>query len=322
MAATVTVIAVLGTLPYIALQLKALSTSFRVLLQYPDIVMPSPTASLPLWSDTALIVSLILALFAILFGTRHIDATEHHEGMILAIAFELVVKLIAFLAVGAFVTWGAFGGIGELVAKVDADPELHRLFAGGVDGTGWVTMTLLALLAILCLPRQFHVAVVENADEADIRKAAWLFPAYLVSINLFVVPVAIAGLVRFPDGTVDGDMFVLALPMAGRQELLTLLTFIGGLSAATGMVIVASVAVSNMVSNDLIMPILLRGRRLGLSDLSDMASFILQIRRLALVAFMLLAYLYYRMIGDAFALASIGLLSFAAVAQRRRSWVG
>ncbi len=321
-AATVTVIAVLGTLPYIALQLKAVSTSFRVLLQYPDIVMPSPTASLPLWSDTALIASLILALFAILFGTRHIDATEHHEGMILAIAFESVVKLIAFLAVGAFVTWGAFGGIGELAAKVAAAPELHRLFASGVDGTSWVTMTLLALLAILCLPRQFHVAVVENADEADIHKAAWLFPAYLVTINLFVVPIAIAGLVTFPGGAIDGDMFVLALPMAGGQELLTLLAFIGGLSAATGMVIVASVAVSNMVSNDLIMPILLRGRRLGLSDLTDMASLILQIRRLAIVAFMLLAYLYYRMIGDAFALASIGLLSFAAVAQFAPAFLG
>ncbi len=322
LAATITVIAVLGTLPYIALQLKAVSTSFQILLAYPDIVMPSRMASLPLWRDTALIASLILALFAILFGTRHIDATEHHEGMILAIAFESVVKLIAFLAVGAFVTWGAFGGIGELAGRVAADPRLHRLFAGGVDGTAWVTMTLLALIAALCLPRQFHVAVVENADEADIRKAAWLFPAYLVTINLFVVPVAIAGLLRFPGGGVDGDMFVLALPMAGGQELLTLLAFIGGLSAATGMVIVASVAVSNMVSNDLIMPILLRGRRLGLSDLADMASFILQIRRLAIVAFMLLAYLYYRMVGDAFALASIGLLSFAAVAQFAPAFLG
>jgi Na+/proline symporter/CheY-like chemotaxis protein len=320
LAATITVIAVLGTLPYIALQLKAVSTSFQVLLQYPD-VLASP-AGLPVWADTALIASLILALFAILFGTRHIDATEHNEGMILAIAFESVVKLVAFLAVGAFVTWGAFGGFGDLVRKVAAEPELHRLFAGGVDGTGWVTMTLLALFAILCLPRQFHVAVVENADEADIRKAAWLFPAYLVTINLFVVPVAIAGLVLFPGGAVDGDMFVLALPMAERQELLTLLAFIGGLSAATGMVIVASVAISNMVSNDLIMPILLRGRRLGLSDLADMTGFILQIRRLAIVAFMLLAYLYYRMVGDSFALASIGLLSFAAVAQFAPAFLG
>ncbi len=322
LAATITVIAVFGTLPYIALQLKAVSTSFQVLLQYPDVLAPSSPGGLPVWADTALIASLILALFAILFGTRHIDATEHNEGMILAIAFESVVKLVAFLAVGAFVTWGAFGGIGDLVRKVAADPELHRLFAGGVDGTGWVTMTLLALLAILCLPRQFHVTVVENADEADIRKAAWLFPAYLVTINLFVVPVAIAGLVLFPGGAVDGDMFVLALPMAERQELLTLLAFIGGLSAATGMVIVASVAISNMVSNDLIMPILLRGRRLGLSDLADMTGFILQIRRLAIVAFMLLAYLYYRMVGDSFALASIGLLSFAAVAQFAPAFLG
>jgi Na+/proline symporter/CheY-like chemotaxis protein/PAS domain-containing protein len=315
LAAAVTVVAVIGTLPYIALQLKAVSTSFTVLLQYPRIVMPSDAAGVPIWGDTALIASLILAVFAILFGTRHIDATEHNEGMMLAIASESVVKLIAFLVVGAFVTWGMFEGFGDLVTRAAAAPDLRVLFAGPIDGPVWVTMTTIAFTAIICLPRQFHVTVVENTDESDVRKATWLFPAYLIAINVFVVPIAIAGRLAFPDGAVDGDMFVLALPMAGRQEAVTLIAFIGGLSAATGMVIVASVAVSNMVSNDLIMPIFLRGRRLWLSDREDMGALILQIRRVTIVAIMLLAYLYYRMVGDSFALASIGLLSFAAVAQ-------
>jgi Na+/proline symporter/signal transduction histidine kinase len=313
LAAAVTVIAALGTLPYIALQLKAVSTSFTVLLGYPAVSLAS-SSSEPASAYTALAVALLLALFAILFGARHIDATEHNEGMILAIAFESVVKLVAFLAVGGFVTWGMFEGFGDLARRVAADPALGRVFLGGVDGPTWITMTGLALAAILCLPRQFHVIVVENTDQRDLYKAAWLFPLYLVAINIFVVPIAIAGLVRFPTG-VDGDMFVLALPIAAHQEALTLIAFIGGLSAATGMVIVSSVAVSNMISNDLVMPMVLHGRRLGLAERGDMGTLILRIRRAAIVAIMLLGYCSYLLIGDSLALASIGLLSFAAVAQ-------
>jgi Na+/proline symporter/signal transduction histidine kinase/CheY-like chemotaxis protein len=313
LAAAVTVIAALGTLPYIALQLKAVSTSFEVLVDYRAVSL-APLAGQPEPAYTALVVALLLALFAILFGTRHIDATEHNEGMILAIAFESVVKLVAFVAVGAFVTWGMLDGLGDVAARVAAGPSLQRLFLGGIDGTTWVTMTGLALLAILCLPRQFHVTVVENTDQRDLYKAAWLFPLYLIAINLFVVPIAVAGLGTFPAGA-DGDMFVLALPMAAHQEMFALIAFIGGLSAATGMVIVSSVAISNMISNDLVMPIVLHGRRLGLADRADMGKLILRIRRAAIVAIMLLGYGYYRIIADSLTLASIGLLSFAAIAQ-------
>jgi Na+/proline symporter/signal transduction histidine kinase/CheY-like chemotaxis protein len=314
LAAAVTIIAVIGALPYIALQLKAVSTSFVALTRYPEIAIPALENGQPFWSDTALAVAIILALFAILFGTRQIDATEHHEGMILAIAFESLVKLFAFLVVGAFVTWGMFDGFGDLAARIGAAAETRRLFLGGVDGPTWVTMTSLALVAVLCLPRQFHVAVVENADEGDLRKAAWLFPLYLVAINIFVIPIAAAGLLVFPGGAVDGDMFVLALPMAAGQSAIALLAFIGGLSAATGMVIVASVAVSTMVSNDLVMPIVLRGR-FGFADREDMSAVVLHIRRIAIFIFMLLAYCFCRLVGNSTALASIGLLSFAAMAQ-------
>src|SRR6185312_10254887 len=164
LAAVVTIVAVIGALPYIALQLKAVSASFLALTRA-DMVAAHGE---PIWSDTALAVSLILALFAILFGTRHVDATDHHEGMILAIAFESVVKLVAFVAVGVFVTWGMFGGLSDLMGRVAAEPSLRRVFLGGVDGMTWLTMTGLAFAAILCLPRQFHVLVVENADQRDL----------------------------------------------------------------------------------------------------------------------------------------------------------
>jgi len=313
LAAAVTVIAALGTLPYLALQLKAVSTSFTVLMSYPAVDLAA-TANQPAPAYTALAVALLLALFAVLFGTRHIDATEHNEGMILAIAFESMVKLVAFVAVGAFVTWGMFDGFGDLASRVSQQPALHRLFFGGIDGTAWVTMSILATAAILCLPRQFHVTVVENTEPRDLRKAAWLFPLYLIAINIFVIPIAVAGLSTFPQG-VDGDMFVLALPLAARHVAFALVAFIGGMSAATGMVIVCSIAISKMVSNDLVMPIVLRGRRLGLAERHDMGRLILRIRRAAIFAILLLGYCYYRVIGDSLALASIGLLSFAAIAQ-------
>lgn len=179
----------------------------------------------------------------------------------------------------------------------------------------WFWMTLLAMLAILFLPRQFQVAVVENVDERHLRKAVWLFSLYLWMINLFVLPITLAGLMAFPGGQVDADMFVLLLPLAHRQELLALLVFIGGFSAATSMVIVATVAMSTMISNDLIMPILLRIRFLRLAQRGQLTGLLLSIRRSGIVLVLVLSYLYFHNIAHAYALVSIGLISFAAVAQ-------
>ncbi|HYN00079.1 MAG TPA: histidine kinase, partial [Aestuariivirgaceae bacterium] len=245
----VTVIAVVGILPYISLQLKAISTSFSVLLHYPEIVMPTaPTAAL-FWQDTAFYVALIMGVFAILFGTRHIDASEQHEGMVVAIAFESVVKLVAFLAVGVFVTFGLYDGFGDIFARVEASGALTRLFTiNGIAGhTSWITLTLLAMGAIVVLPRQFQVLVVENVDARHLKKAMWLFPLYLLLINIFVLPIAFAGLLMFPQGGVDPDTFVLTVPMKEGQPLLALIAFIGGLSAATGMIIVETIALATMV---------------------------------------------------------------------------
>jgi Na+/proline symporter/signal transduction histidine kinase len=315
----VTVIAVIGILPYISLQLKAVSTSFTILVQYPEIVMPAKVVELAMRQDTALWVALILAAFTIAFGTRHLDAAEHHQGMVAAIAFESLVKLLAFIAVGVFVTFGMYDGFGDVFARAAAQPKLAAMMTplGGVAGgyATWVWLTILSMMAIMFLPRQFQIAVIENVDEKHLNKAIWLFPVYMLAINVFVLPIAFGGLLRFPDGNVDADTFVLTLPMAEKQPLLALLVFIGGLSAATGMVIVETIALSTMVCNDFVMPVLLRLRRLRLNERRDLTGLLLGIRRGAIVLILLLGYLYFKLAGEAYALVSIGLISFAAVAQ-------
>ena len=315
----VTVIAVIGILPYISLQLKAISSSYSILVQYPEITMPAQGGTQALFfSDTPFWIALILAAFTIAFGTRHLDAAEHHPGMVAAIAFESLVKLLAFLAVGVFVTFGMYQGFGDLFARAAAQPQLAAMMAPleGVAGgyASWVWLTILSMMAIMFLPRQFQVTVIENLDERHLKKAIWLFPAYMLAINVFVLPIAFGGLLRFPDG-VDADTFVLTLPMAEKQELLALLVFIGGLSAATGMVIVETIALSTMVCNDLLMPVLLRLRALRLNERPDLTGLLLGIRRSAIVLILLLGYLYFKLAGEAYALVSIGLISFAAVAQ-------
>ena len=315
----VTVIAVIGILPYISLQLKAVSNSFTIVLQYPEIIMPAKLGALPLLKDTALWVALILAAFTIVFGTRHLDAAEHHEGMVAAIAFESLVKLFAFLAVGVWVSFVLYNGFGDIFTRAASDDQLKPLLAPleGVAGSysSWVWLTILSMLAIMFLPRQFQVTVIENKDEKHLNKAIWLFPLYMLAINVFVLPIAFGGRLHFPAGNVDADTFVLTLPMVEKQELLALIVFIGGLSAATGMVIVETIALSTMVCNDLIMPALLRIRALGLTMRPDLSGLLLGIRRGAIVLILLLGYMYFRLAGEAYALVSIGLISFAAVAQ-------
>ncbi len=313
-----TVIAVLGIVPYISLQLKAISTSFLVISEYPEIRMPTDPGQLSIFHDTAFYAALVLAAFTILFGTRHLDATERHEGLVAAIAFESVVKLAAFLAVGIFVTYGLYNGFSDILTKAETVPNLMELFHfGDAHGTygNWTWLVFLSMLAVILLPRQFQVAVVENVNEDHIRKAIWLFPLYLWAINLFVLPVTIAGLVHFAGGPVEADSFVLALPMAEKKEWLALFVFLGGMSAATGMVIVATIALSTMVCNDLVMPVLLRVPEPNLLQRKELGGLLLGIRRGVIILVLLLSYVYFRYVGEFYTLVSIGLVSFTAVAQ-------
>jgi Na+/proline symporter/nitrogen-specific signal transduction histidine kinase len=314
--ALVAVIALIGITPYIALQLKAITLSHAILVNYPEAAELSLVDE-SFWNDKSLWVALVLAVFIILFGTRHLDASERHEGMVAAIAFESLVKLVAFVAVGVFTLFVLFNGPGDLLARVAADPDLAGVMSleavpGGA--VGWVGTLALAFLAFLTLPRQFQVLVVENVDERHLKRAGWLFPLYLLAINLFVIPIALAGLL-LGDANGDPDSFVLTLPLSAGLDGLPLLVFIGGLSAATGMVIVETIALSTMVSNQLVMPLLLRSRRLHLGSRGELAGWLLGIRRVAIVMILLLGYLYHALIGDSYSLVTIGLVSFAAAAQ-------
>jgi Na+/proline symporter/signal transduction histidine kinase/CheY-like chemotaxis protein len=337
-AAAVALIALIGVVPYIALQLKAVSTSLGTMLAHAQ--ASGALSETPVISDLSLIVTLAMAAFAVLFGTRHADATEHQNGLMLAIAAESIVKLVAFVAVGLFVVFIMFDGPAHLAQRAAEDARVTETLARGVDGGTWLVMTLLSFFAILLLPRQFHVTVVENNDEREIRRAAWLFPLYLVAINIFVVPIAIAGMLTFAPGSVDSDMVVLKLPLAAGAEWLALLVFIGGLSAATAMVIVDSVALAIMVSNGLVMPVWLKmrqvlagapdaqnwmlfesGAREPLHAPADMSRVLIGSRRFTIFAILLLAFIYYRAAADD-QLASLGLLAFAAIAQLAPAFFG
>ncbi|KUN82191.1 hypothetical protein AQJ66_22465 [Streptomyces bungoensis] len=310
----VTIIAVVGVVPYISLQLKAVSLTFAIIRRHPRVASAPELSHIPLFQDTGLYAALVLAAFTIVFGTRHLDATERHEGMVAAIAFESVVKLVAFLSAGIFVVFWMFGGLHDLFSRA-ADAGLTTMFTlRGQGGYGmWVWLTVLSMLAIVLLPRQWQIGVVENVDEKHLKRAMWLFPLYLFAISIFVLPIAAGGLLRFGKA-VDADTYVLTLPMAGGQQALALLVFIGGLSAATSMVIVETTALSTMVSNSLVMPLLLRSRS-RLAHRDNLAGLVLGIRRATIVLILLLGYAYFRLAGEQTALVSIGLVSFAAVAQ-------
>jgi len=304
LAVLVTIIATIGSVPYIALQLKAVVAGF-------DIVSNYSSAGAPKY-DTAFVFAAALALFAILFGTRKIDVTEHHDGLMLAVAFESVMKLLAFVAVGIF-AWLAltdFEAVSELAAQ-----RAETVFNFDHLPDTFVTQLILASAAIFCLPRQFHVAVVEAYEDANIQPMRWAFPLYLLVFSAFVIPITLAGLKVLPAGEFSGDAFVLALPMQGGHTWLTVLAFIGGFSAATSMVIVASVALSTMISNEIVMPALMSIKMLGLSERKDYTRIMMHVRRGAIIGIASLAYLYLLATDQSAALASIGLLSFAAAAQ-------
>ncbi|QIE42875.1 sodium:solute symporter [Rhodobacteraceae bacterium SC52] len=301
----VTLLAVVGTTPYIALQLQSVTLSFGVFAAQTPEAWPTTNQH-----ASAIWLAVGLAVFTILFGTRNLDANERHHGVVTAIALEALVKLAALLAVGVFVVWHVADGVSDMAQRINASPIAEVK----TDGSRWLALTFLSGAALLCLPRMFQVLVVENDDERHLATASWAFPLYLALMSLFVVPIAVMGLEVLPNGS-NPDLFVLTLPLALDQDWLSLLAFLGGFSSATSMVIVAAIALSTMVSNHVVMPIWLNLVSGGATVSGDVREVVLLSRRLSIAAVLGLGLMYYRFSGGGEALAAIGLISFVGVVQ-------
>lgn len=311
LAVLVTLIAVVSVTPYIALQLKAITSSIQAV----STATGSNGGHLAGLDDVRLAfgIATVMALFTILFGTRNVDAREQHHGVVAAIAFEAAVKLVAFIAVGIFVVFGLGGGFEKVYARaLEAGIDIHEKDA---FGTRWVAVLVLAATAVICLPRQFQITVVENSNEEHLRTAGWAFPAYLFLMSLFTMPIALYGLATRP-ADANPDMFILTLPMSAGNDALALFAFIGGFSSATSMIIVASIALSIMVSNHVVLPIALRrSDNLEASGDRGIARLLLRSRRISIAVILFLGFVYFWLTGKSDALAPIGLISFAGVAQ-------
>ncbi|HLO25265.1 MAG TPA: GAF domain-containing protein, partial [Geobacteraceae bacterium] len=308
--ALATTMMVIGITPYIALQLKAVGHTFDLLT--------GRAAASGIFGDASFWAALALSIFAGLFGARSLVATERHEGMVAAIAFESAVKLGAFLVIGLYITFGIGGGLTQVFERALADPDLSRLFLlGESSGTSlfaWGTLSVLSASAVILLPRQFHMLAVENVRESHLRTASWAFPAYLLLINLLVLPVALVG--RLYGGSMVPDFFMISLPLSRDHTGLAFLAFLGGFSAATSMVIVESVALSTMILHHSWVAVLgsvfPTFRDVGGRDLSRP---LLYTKRAVIFGVVLLGYAFKHWIGESYTLVATGLLSFSAVAQ-------
>ena len=320
--AIITMITMMGVMPYIALQLRAVSTSFTIITGYHDFHLgileyfhlPSP--------HPGFFSALLLALFSVLFGARHLVSAERHEGMVAAIALESIVKLAAMLIVGGFITYGLYDGMGDLFARLhERDPALlTRLTTLGGSGdnsySSMFSLLTLSMSAVMLLPRQFQVMVLENAREEHLNSAAWRFPAYMFLMNLFVMPIAVAGILM-TGSSAGADYFVLTLPIRAGHPWLALVAFLGGFSASAGMVMVESIAVSTMLLNHVLMPAVVK-----ITPRNWFPVLLINLKRFGIILVILLGYLYQGMVGESYLLANMGLISFSAAVQFAPALIG
>jgi sigma-B regulation protein RsbU (phosphoserine phosphatase) len=320
--ALITILAMLAMMPYIALQLKAVSATFDIICGYPRVRLPFTDTYLALTPYLGLAVAFILSFFGVVFGARRLVSSERHEGLVAVIAIESIVKLITLVIVGVFVTYFMFDGFSDIFSRMQArNPQLlNHLFTiekpGEASYARWFAMLYLSMGAVILLPRQFQMMVIENTNEEHIKEAMWGFPAYLFLSRLFVVPIALGGIL-YTGSQAGADYFVLTLPLKSGHRWLSLLAFLGGFSAAAGMVIVESVALSTMFLNHLIMPIIVRFKpRTWFSTL------LINLKRCAVFLVVFLGYFYYQAVGETYQLVNIGLISFIAVAQFGPALIG
>ena len=307
----VTIIALLATIPYIALQLKALSSSF-LLLQNSNQISGD---------ILALSATLMMALFAIFFGTRKVDVTEYRSGLMLAVAFESLVKLFALAAVAGLAIYSLFNLPTQSSSQVAESIWMHWTHFDFFS-FNFIGQSLMAAAAIICLPRQFHVTVVDNQDKRHLFTARWAFPLYLLLTAAMILPIATAAIHPEIGRSLSPDSFVLALPMLHNNAFLTTFVFIGGLSAATAMIVVATLTLSTMISNDVVLPLMLRRKFKRNLITSSYKSRILLVRRFTIAGVLILAYFYQQWFGNGSALASMGLVAFSLVSQLLPAIVG
>lgn len=299
-AALVSLVALAGLVPYIALQLRAISASFDLL-----------TGTFEIGISTAFIVTLVLIAFSILFGTQQISASKQNPGLVLAIAFSSTVKLLALTAIGVFATFYLFDGFNDLASR-------QTDIAEPIASNGWylgIAQALLGAITIFILPQQFHMTMIENSHERELRTARWLYPMYIIAINVFVLPIALAGLLSFPGGSVNPDSFVLSLPLFHQQAWLGVIAYVGGLAAATSMVVVAAIVLSTMISTEILTPIILKFKLYQSNTSPQLSGLLLNLRRITIAVILLLAFIFERLVGQQSHLASIGLLSFVLLSQ-------
>ncbi|HLO26739.1 MAG TPA: stage II sporulation protein E, partial [Geobacteraceae bacterium] len=315
----VTIFSIMAIIPYIALQLKAVARTFDILT--------SPSGggrftSVTTSIDTAFIVALFLGLFGVLFGARRLDASGRLEGLVAAVALQSVVKLIAFVTVGLFITYGLFDGFTDIFSRFTAQfPERAHLLILGTPQTtyiSWSSWLFFSMIAIMFLPRQFHVMVIENSDEEHIKDAMWSFPAYTFILTLFVMPIALGGLIFNGGNAAAADYFVINLPLHTGHAWLALLVFIGGFSASAGMVMVESVVLSTMILNHLAIPVILKFKIRA----TDISGLLINAKRAGIIAVVFLGYLYYRVIGESYTLINIGVVSLIAATQFAPAIIG
>lgn len=325
--ALVTLFTLIGITPYIALQLKAVSRTFDIITTANISgvhILSQHYGALPAFIDTAFVFSVVLGLFAILFGARTLDSSESHDGMVATIAFESIVKLVALLLVGVYVTYFLFDGFSDVFTQATTQfPHITQAFLLGKSGSTsyatWFSLTFISMAAVMFLPRQFHMLVIENNNEEHIRGAMWKFPAYMFLITLFATPIAMAGLLLNQGDTTAADFFVLQIPLINGHKWLAIIVYIGGFSAAAGMIIVESMTMATMLLNHLFVPVLLRFNR---NHERDFSGLLINLKRMGILLVLGLGYLYHRTMANTTSLVDIGLISFVAVTQFVPAMVG
>lgn len=312
----ITVMIFLFIIPYISIQLRAISTTFNILIK--------STNDTVINKESALVVVVLMSLFIILFGVRNSNNNQRNEGMVAVIAFEAIFKLIAFIAVAIYVIFFVFDGFNDIfkVASekqmLTAINDIKQSLEGGY--WDWLMLIILSFLVFILLPRQFHLMALENKNEDHVGTASWIFPLYLFAITLFVIPIAIAGKIYFSESTFSPDMYVLHFPMQTGNNLLATLVFLGGFAAATGMIIVETIAVSTMLSNNIIIPLVVD--KLKFFKTSNIPKTIIFCKRISIPIVLFSAYIYMSIIGKDYPLVEIGLISFVGIVQLAPSFFG